>query len=197
MPKNIELTVRWQGGDEAAAQALFEQYAARLIALVRVHLAEKLAQRFDPEDVVQSAFRSFFVGTREGRYLLRHSGDLWKLLVAITRHKLQHQVARHRASKRDVNREEAVGIDARWFDEFQDRLACSPPIGDAIVLAEEIETLLALLDRTERRMFELRLEGYTLDEIADDADRSQRTVRRVMDRIKAELVRRKQEYAVA
>jgi DNA-directed RNA polymerase specialized sigma24 family protein len=44
----------------------------------------------------------------------------------------------------------------------------------------------------EQRMFELRLEGYTLDEVADDTCRSQRTVRRVMARIKLEIWRHEQ-----
>jgi DNA-directed RNA polymerase specialized sigma24 family protein len=39
-------------------------------------------------------------------------------------------------------------------------------------------------------MFELRLEGYTLDEIATDTQRSQRTVRRAMEQVKRLLQRR-------
>jgi len=191
---SVQLLARWGDGDESAARELFETHAARLIGLVRRHLSEKLAHRFDAEDVVQSAFRSFFVGTREGRYLLQHSGDLWKLLVAISLHKLQHQVARHRAARRDVDREEAGGIDSRWFDHFQDRLQSPPLTEDALAVAEEIETILTQLTPTEQRMFELRLEGYTLDEIAADTGRSQRTARRVMERIRAGLTRRQGEY---
>ena len=35
---------------------------------------------------MQSAYRSFFVGVREGRYALERGGDLWRLLVALTLH---------------------------------------------------------------------------------------------------------------
>ena len=64
-----------------------------------------------------------------------------------------------------------------------------PNAAEAISVADEIERILGKLTPLEQRMFELRLEGYTLDEVAGDTRRSQRTVRRVMDRIKTEIKR--------
>jgi hypothetical protein len=58
-------------------------YANRLIALARSRLSSKLAGRIDPEDVVQSVYRSFFAEARAGRYHLDRGGDLWRLLVAM------------------------------------------------------------------------------------------------------------------
>jgi RNA polymerase sigma-70 factor (ECF subfamily) len=196
-PELPDLVTRWrENGDQAAAAELFESYAARLITLVRAHLSEKMARRFDAEDVVQSAFRSFFVGTREGRLLLDQSGDLWRLLVAISLHKLYRRVESHTAGKRAVAREEYGGIDEAWLQLFQGRLAAVNAADDALALAEEIEHVSSGLDPIEQRMFELRLEGYTLDEIAQDTARSQRTVRRVMDRIKLEIAGRQPEVSV-
>jgi RNA polymerase sigma-70 factor (ECF subfamily) len=193
-PELPDLVTRWrENGDQAAAAELFDSYAARLITLVRAHLSEKLARRFDPEDVVQSAFRSFFVGTREGRLILSQSGDLWRLLVAISLHKLYRRVESHTAAKRAVGREECAGIDEAWLQLFQGRLAGRNAADDALALAEEIEHVAIGLEPIEQRMFELRLEGYTLDEIAQDTSRSQRTVRRVMDRIKLEIGSRQPE----
>ena len=63
---SIELLNRWREGDERAARALFQNYTARLIALVRSHLSEKLSRRLDPEDVVQSAYRSFLSAREMG-----------------------------------------------------------------------------------------------------------------------------------
>src|SRR5262249_16649412 len=59
---SAELLSRWRKGDEEAASALFRRYAEQLIVLARGHLSEKLAHRLDPQDVVQSAYRSFFTG---------------------------------------------------------------------------------------------------------------------------------------
>src|SRR5947209_20413942 len=119
---SADLVMRWRDGDQRAAGELFERYAERLIALASSRLSARLARHVDPEDVVQSAYRSFFVGARDGRYVLGRSGDLWRLLVAITLHKLQHQVERHTAGKRSVVREcrfaaGGTGLDCRtsWW----------------------------------------------------------------------------------
>jgi RNA polymerase sigma-70 factor (ECF subfamily) len=57
------------------------------------------------------------------------------------------------------------------------------------VLAETVDRLLAALAPPERAIVELSLEGYTTAEIADRLGRSQRTVRRVRERIKDFLKR--------
>src|SRR6202022_1988105 len=99
------LVARWRAGDQQAAAELFQRYADRLIALARSRLSARLARTVDPEDVVHSAYRSFFADPRAGRYDLERGGDLWRLLVAITLHKLYHQVDRSKAAKRNVDRE--------------------------------------------------------------------------------------------
>src|SRR5262249_38052565 len=103
------LVARWRAGDERAAAELFSRYAQRLIALARSRLSPKLSARIDPEDVVQSVYRSFFAETREGRYDLQRGGDLWQLLVVITLHKLNDQVKHNSSGKRAVGREQHFG----------------------------------------------------------------------------------------
>ncbi len=84
---------------------MFHRYAERLVALARSRLSGKLAQRLDPEGVVQSAYRNFVAGAHEGQHDLQRGGDLWRLLVKITLHKLHDQVKRHTADKRTVDAE--------------------------------------------------------------------------------------------
>jgi RNA polymerase sigma factor (sigma-70 family) len=184
---SAELLERWRAGEQRAAELLFERYVQRLLALARTRLPQGLGRRLDPEDVVQSAFRSFFVGARDGKFLLQRSGDMWRLLVAITLHKLKHQVEHHTAAKRAVGREageEAVfgplGIPVV-------ALANDPSPEHLLALAEELDRILQPLDSLERRMLELRLNGHTLNEIADATQRSERTVRRLLDWFKQQL----------
>ena len=59
---------QWKEGDESAAEELFNRFSERLVALARSRLSEKLARRVGPEDVVQSAFRSFFREAANDRY---------------------------------------------------------------------------------------------------------------------------------
>jgi DNA-directed RNA polymerase specialized sigma24 family protein len=46
------------------------------------------------------------------------------------------------------------------------------------------------LDALGKRVLELRLQGTRLSEIADDTGRSERTVRRILERIRAILTER-------
>jgi len=40
---------------------------------------------------------------------------------------------------------------------------------------------------TERRVLEMRLQGSTIEEIADEIDRSQRTVRRLLNNVRRDM----------
>ena len=52
---------RLRSGEDEAAREVFVRFAARLAGLARRHLDVRLAVKVDPEDVVQSAYKSFFV----------------------------------------------------------------------------------------------------------------------------------------
>ncbi|MBI3468610.1 MAG: hypothetical protein HY000_36880, partial [Planctomycetes bacterium] len=106
-----ELLRRYAHGDERAAEEIFQRYVSRLVRLARSRLSTKLAARLDAEDVVMSAYRSFFVRARRGQFTWERSGDLWRLLVEITLHKLYRQVDRHRAARRSVDVEVAFAGD--------------------------------------------------------------------------------------
>jgi RNA polymerase sigma-70 factor (ECF subfamily) len=185
--RSAELMARWRGGDQQAAGALFRRYAERLVALARSRLAARLNRHFDPEDVVQSAYRSFFGAARAGRYALRRSGDLWRLLVAITLHKLRHRVERHEAGKRAVTREEHFGGESSLFGLGVRAFAKEPSPSEAAALADTLEQVFRGLEPLQRRMAELRLQGYALEEIAALVHRSERTVRRLMEQVKERL----------
>jgi RNA polymerase sigma factor (sigma-70 family) len=188
---SAELMARWRNGDQEAAEMLFRRYVERLLALARSRMSSWLARHVDAEDVVQSAYRTFFAGALAGRYLLRRNGDLWRLLAAITIHKVQHQVERHTAGKRSVNRERHFGSDSSLFELQGQMLAREPTPEQAAALADTLEEAFRGLEPVDRRMVELRLQGSGLDEIAADVRRSERTVRRVLERVKGRL---RQQY---
>jgi RNA polymerase sigma-70 factor (ECF subfamily) len=182
--RTVDLLAMWRRGDQGAAAELFRRYAARLVALARSRISGKLAQRVDPEDVVQSAYRSFFADTRAGRYDLEHGGDLWQLMVTITLHKLNDQVKRNTADKRSMDREQTFGSEDSLANQVGSHAAAEPSPVEAVALVDQVEELMRRLDPMERRVLELRLQGHDLEEIATDVRRTQRTVRRVLERIK-------------
>src|SRR4051794_13876857 len=72
---------------DAAAREVFERFAGRLVALARRRFNRLLARKVDPEDVVQSAYKSFFVRHRAGMLDAGDWDGLWNLLALITLHK--------------------------------------------------------------------------------------------------------------
>jgi DNA-directed RNA polymerase specialized sigma24 family protein len=187
---SVELVARWRRGDQEAAAALFGRYVDRLVALTRARMSEKLARRLDPEDVVQSAYRSFFVAARDGRSVPGPGGHMWPLLVAITLRKLYDQFDRHTADKRALNREQNLPADNSTFGLSPELLARDPSPVEAMALAEELADIMSGLEPLHRRILELWLQGKDREEIAAATQRSLRTVRRVLETVQYLLEQR-------
>src|SRR5688572_4792353 len=96
------LLTRFRRGQEDAATVLYLRYAKRLNALARSKCSPALAHRVEPEDIVQSVFRSFFRKAAEGLYDVPEGEDLWKLFLVITLNKIYAKSVFHHARKRDV-----------------------------------------------------------------------------------------------
>jgi RNA polymerase sigma-70 factor (ECF subfamily) len=181
------LMERLRGGDDAAARVVFERYTRQLVALARRRLDERLAAKVDPEDVVQSAYKSFFVRQREGQLDVGNWQSLWGLLTVITLRKLADRAAHFRAARRDAAREVAppVGDETSPWEAL-DR---EPSPEEATLLAETVEELVRDLDADERPILELSLQGYSASEISQQLSRAERSVRRLRERIRKRLER--------
>jgi RNA polymerase sigma-70 factor (ECF subfamily) len=160
---------------EGAAE-VFRRFAGRLIGLARKRLAGRIQQKVDPEDVVQSVFKSFFRRQADDGFELESWDSLWSLLVVMTVRKCGHKVELLQAARRDVRREAGAG-DSIWSSEVAGR---EPTPVEAAALAEQLAELMAELTEREREMLALRLEGYTTAEIAEQVGRTERTVQRLL-----------------
>jgi RNA polymerase sigma-70 factor (ECF subfamily) len=188
--RSADLLARWRKGDQQAATQLFQRYADQLIALARSRMPSKLGRRVDAEDVVQSVYRSFFAGARDGRYELQRGGDLWRLLVTITLHKVYRQVTQHSRDKRSLERDQSIGPEDNLIGLSATLLAREPSPVEVITLVDELEQIMRQMKPQYRRMLELRLLGYNVFEIAAETQSGERTVRRVLDQVKQQLEQR-------
>jgi len=177
------LLARWHDGDQRAAAEIYQLYWARLCELARSRLSRQMARRLEPDDIVQSVFRSFFRRARAGDFVVPHSQSLWALLVRITVNKVRRQSKRHRAQRRNV----AAEIDQCDATLLAEILAREPTHAEAVSLAEEVQFVLAPLDNVKREMVTLCLQGYSCSEIASALGYSRWTVRRVLDRVGEQL----------
>jgi DNA-directed RNA polymerase specialized sigma24 family protein len=184
---SLVLLERVRAGDEQAAEVVFCRYFKRLTLLARSRLSARLARRTDPEDIVLSVYRSFFVEARAGRFILSRGGDLWRLLASITRHKLLRQARRELADRRSIDVELPLGqVDEGRFLRRENE--ATPE--DAVALADELEHIFSSLDALGRRVLELRLQAAQLSEIAEDTGRSERMIRRTLVQIRELMAKR-------
>ena len=183
--ESLELLARWKNGDEQAATEIFERYLARLTALARSRLSKKVRAVVDPEDVVQSAYRSFFRHAGDGRFTLKRGGDLWSLLAAITVHKVLRQVEFHGADKRTESAVRSIN-GSRWFVR-PEAIAREPSPDEAVAVADELQDLIRQLLPRHQRILELRLNGDSSEDIAAATGRTTRTVQRVLQNVRLDL----------
>lgn len=181
-----DLLGRWRHGDEQAATKLFELYSKQLTSVAARTISDRLAGRVDGEDVVQSVFRTFFRRTSKGEFTIKHSGELWQLLVKITVLKARSQARQHTAAKRDVGVERAIG----HSEPVLELMSREPGPQDAATLWDEIDALLdGLPDRTGQ-ILAMRLEGSSKTEIADELQVSRQTVHRLLKLLRDRLAER-------
>jgi len=175
---------RFQKGQQDAATALYVRYARRLQALAKKRTGQQLAQRFDPEDVVQSVFRTFFRRASEGCYEVPVGEELWQLLLVLALNKIRTLAVYHRAQKRDAGR--TIGT------ETVGEIASETSGEDAIAyetMKMVVDELVANLPAPQDRIIQLRIEGHEISEIAMMTKRSKRTVERTLQQFRQQLTK--------
>ncbi len=174
-------------GDQQAATEIFRRFVHRLIALASRQFEDRFRAKADPEDVVQSVYKSFFRRNDRSPFELSDWDSLWALLATITVRKCCNRHEFWRAAKRDVRRETQPDPDptAETLWEAIDR---GPTPLQATVLADTLEQIIRQLEPHQRTVAELTLQGYTAVEIAGRCDCSERTVARVIHRIRQRML---------
>jgi DNA-directed RNA polymerase specialized sigma24 family protein len=194
-PQDEGSVTHWIGdlksGGDSAVQHLWERYFDRLVHLARARLrsARRAGAIEDEEDAALSAFDSFCRGAAAGRFpRLADRDDLWRLLVVITVRKvlgqLDSQGARKRGGGRLVGESAMAGSDPTRGG--LDRIGGHEPSPEmASMVVDEYRRLReSLSTESLRQVLDLRLEGYTREEIAARLGCTERAVKRKLDVIR-------------
>jgi RNA polymerase sigma-70 factor (ECF subfamily) len=185
----VDLMARLRAGDDSAASQVFHRFASRLIVLARGRLDPRLRQKVDAEDVLQSVFHSFFARYADGQFTLKDWDSLWGLLTSITLRKCARRAEHFQAARRDVRRE-ARSQSPDW-DVVSEAWARDPTPEEATLLTETVRELLDGLEPREREMIVLTLQGYTQAEISTKVGWGERTIQRILGRIRRRLERQR------
>jgi RNA polymerase sigma-70 factor (ECF subfamily) len=182
-PEEQALISLWRQGDQDAARQIVDRYIDRLLLLARRRISQRLSSRVDAEDIVQSVFRTFFHRVKEGQFAFAEQDDLCKLLVRITLHKTLRQVAFHKAAKRDPSQETDQG--EHHSEQLMALLDNEPTPEATVAFVDQLEHFLGQLKPQEREILEMRLQGFSNDDIAKKLNIYDRKIRRVIEHIRA------------
>jgi RNA polymerase sigma factor (sigma-70 family) len=181
-----------KAGDPQAIERLWADYFQRLVALARTMLPRSARRDSDEEDVALSAFESLRKGAAAGQFpKLDDRDDLWRLLVVITLRKARRARRRGQTQKRGGGQVKGESVFKPAGREeapsgFTEMLSTGPTPEFAVEVAEQCERLLDRLGDDQLRSIALmKMDGYTVAEIAQQLSCGQRTVERGLQSIRA------------
>ncbi len=167
-------------GDASATARLWHRYYHSLLRYARRRLNPEARRVVDEEDLVATAFESFFYRATAGQYpRLSSRQQLWALLLTITDRKVVNTVRKQMARKRGGGR-------VRSESAYQET-ACQDDVsvlvsvqqgGPGPVASASIAELFAGLDEDMRQVVALKIDGLSNDQIAQRLNRSLATVER-------------------
>jgi len=170
-----------QAGESSAARLLWEKYFHQLVGLARHRLRSTPRRGTDEEDVALSAFDSFCRNAQAGRFPnLTDRDSLWQLLATFILRKAAHHARDETTMKR------GGATPANGSSVLDEILGREPDPALAVEMAEECERLLTALDDQElRQVALLRMDGYSVEEVATKIRCSPRSVKRMLQLIRA------------
>ena len=163
-----QLLDAYRQGSEAAAEALFQRYYARLVSLTRKQMGGMLCRVEDSADVALSVFRSIFIRGRGCQIELDAEDSLWPLLVTVALNKIRNRVKYWKRQRRDHRRQVPL--------QDRDPLETGATPEDAMQLQELIEQLCEPFSGRRRAVIDHLLQGLSVAEVARQTGVAQRTV---------------------
>ena len=169
-------------GDETAAQALVEAFEPEIRIIARRQLGSLLRPYLDSMDIVQSVHRILLQGVAEGKLEFENRKSLMGFVVTVVRRKAAGHWRKHRRQQRESGIVDATPM--------ADTLLAMDTWSDpdaAVSQREKIAMLLESLEEVDRKLIELKLEGYSTKEAAEKLDLNPDHMRVRLSRLRKKL----------
>jgi RNA polymerase sigma factor (sigma-70 family) len=157
-----QLMAAAESGDVDAQRQICERYEPKLRIVARVMLGPALRPYLDSIDLVQSVHRSLLMGLRDHKFDISSPEKLIALAKAIVRRKVARKWQANRRQQRlngNLDSQDLVGALS----------SLSSPGNSPLQVAQfndHLRHFCQCLSEVEKRMLELRLEGYSSEEVA-------------------------------
>jgi RNA polymerase sigma factor (sigma-70 family) len=160
-PDFVDFLRRIRAGDDAAAAELVRHFEPMIRREVRMRIGtDRFSRAFDSADVSQSVLACFFSQAALGEYDLDRPEQLTRLLMTMARNRA---ISRGRAERRLVRDVRRLVAGPGVLEQLPD---AQPSPSQLASRREELDVLKASLSIEERQIFELRLGGFSWDEVA-------------------------------
>src|SRR5438132_1631610 len=168
-----DLLTQLCSGDATAAERVFVEYEPYLRMVVRRMLPAHLRSKFDSQDVVQSIWADLLDGFRDSGWRFADSAHLKAFLVKVTRNRFLDRVRRHKnAAKQERSLDDA---------DVADNAPAEDPRPSQVVQSDELwQKMMALCPPAHHRLLELKRQGCSLAEIAEQTGLHPSSVRRIL-----------------
>jgi len=158
---------------------IFNKYINMIVPLASKRVDSRFKTRIDPESIALSVMESFFQGVRETRFDFDNWQMVYGLLVKITIRKSHNRNVLHSAKKRLGPGQTDEGPGEVGFEEWQAQYT-GPSAEEEVIAKDLLETIRSRLEEREAQLLDLKLAGYSRDEIANTLGYSTRTVDRIL-----------------
>jgi RNA polymerase sigma factor (sigma-70 family) len=168
-----QLLDKLSSGDDAAAEEVFRAYEPYLRVVVRRMLPANMRPKFDSVDVVQSVWADVLRRFRDGGYRFSSANQLRAFLVKATRNRFIDRARQNRAAVQHQQSLEATHAG--------DRLEASADQPSELAQADDLwAQMMALCPPAHHRLLELKRQGCSLAEIAQQTGLHESSVRRIL-----------------
>lgn len=163
------LLMNVRAGDDLAIRDLWNEIYPKVVALAKAQLSPRESRMQDEDDAAAVVLGSLIKGLIDGRFKsLDNRRALWALVSVMTR-RTAGKI--RRAAYRDPTRNDTRGMDSLSCSRTRDPSPAELSIGNDFVI-----TFLAHIGERHRSVVRLRLEGYTVKEIAAELGITTRSV---------------------
>ncbi len=187
------LIAQVKAGNADAMRDLILRFESDLRMSVRERLPQKLRSRFDSLDFVQKVWQS--VLTKEGQdlgCLLPNAQHFRGYLAGVARNKVFEEFRRQtRTRKYNLKREEPLYVRHGDRERPRELPAPGPTPSQDVQADDRFAQLVAGRSEQEAKVVQLRRQGLTFEEIAAQMGLNERSVRRIIDAIRARMEARK------
>ncbi|MGE3809137.1 MAG: RNA polymerase sigma factor [Gemmataceae bacterium] len=176
-----ELMHRLRRASDGAARELFSRYGDHVLLVVRRKLDRRLRKRFDSIDFTQDVWASFFAIPPE-RFTFEEPQALVAYLTRIAQYKVIERF-RQQVETRKYNIDRESPLDLFGSEAREHPPVPEPGPEEQVAIKEQWERLLADHTHRDQQIIAMLRDNYSQREIAEQLRISDKTVRRVIQRL--------------